>query len=196
MCHQYTAALTMKTFIGYRFIRLPLLILLVCKLAGAIAQNKPIPLQHVVFKDKVLERNLMYFVHETKAKVVIIILEKRDNAYLYSLSKKFFFEPIEDYSTPNWGQWRNQIIMFYSGPELAQVCTISDTTAFSNLLSYVRPLLPTMPSIKVVGGKKIYNTNITKELEWVFKIENGRQVWLKDNQGYDSRDFPQMPDPK
>jgi|GEM_PF-3701940 len=159
----------------------------------ANGQNNTILLQKVTIKDKVLEKNLRYFVDNTNAKAVSVLLEKRDSAYLYNLSVIDYFEavaPVKGYQTPDWGEWKNRILVFRSGSELNQVCTISDTVAYDNLLRYLRPVLPNMYKPVIVNGKKVAdNITLTHNLEWTFRVENGREIWLWTNDGYDSRDI-------
>jgi hypothetical protein len=159
------------------------------------AQVKPPILQHVAFKDRVLERNLTTFASKSRATVISVTLEKRANAYWYKLAGIYFHDNLKNYPTTSWGQWRNRIIVFYSGPAVRDVCTISDSTAFSNLLLHVRPLL--MDRDKPVNtGKSEPDLSISAEgLEWTFNVENGKEVWLWTNDGYDSRDFI-IPDSK
>lgn len=157
-------------------------------------QPVKLPLQSVTFKDKVLERNLSAFITNSKAKVVNVTLEKRGNAYLYKLIGINTYDWIEKYPTTSWGRWRNSVILFSAGPELKHVCAISDTAAYANLLTYLRPYLPNKADIPA----KRYRPDLSlpaEGLEWVFKTENGREVWLYNNQGYDSRDISDIPVP-
>ena len=174
-----------------------MMVLLTCPIVWAVGQSQTISLQHIAFKDKVLESNLNAFVNNARVKAVLIVLERRGNAYLYKFTGIYFYERIKKYPTVSWGQWHNQIIVFNAGPELKDVCTIRDTVVFTNLLQYVRPLLPNMNTHIIGSNKNKPNLSIPAEgLEWVFKVENGKEVWLYDNNGYDSRDMPEMPVPK
>ena len=160
----------------------------------ANGQTVKLPLQSVTFKDKVLERNLSAFIINSKAKVVNVTLEKRSNAYLYKLAGINTYDWIKKYPTSSWGRLGNSTILFYAGTELKDVCTISDTVAYANLLTYLRPYLPNKTDIHT----KKYKPDLSlpsEGLEWVFKVENGREVWLYNNNGYDSRDVQDIPIP-
>ena len=183
----------MKT-IYYWLNRLFILYLIGSHQPEAIAQNQTIPLQRVAINDKALENELIDIFRLTKAKVFMVELKKQNNAYLYRVHELFFFEGID--KTPSWGQWRNRILLFFAGPELSEVCTISDTTSFSNLVKYTRPLLPNMVTKEVTGRQTVYRTQLIEGHVWDFKLENGKEVYLQDNYGYDSRDYPHIPDPK
>ncbi|SFF35826.1 hypothetical protein [Spirosoma endophyticum] len=152
--------------------------LLCCWINLPLSAQSPL-LQQLSFKDPILEKNLRYFVYQTKAKITNVLMEKRDSAYLYQLSSPSSFNQVEQYSTAIWGQWHNQIVIITGGAELKEVCLVTNLNPFSHLLTYLHSeLSPTKQSLP------------SSRLTFTFKVKDGQEEWFKDNDGYDSRDFP------
>lgn len=147
------------------------------------AQTKPLPLQHLTFKDRVLEHNLEGYTRMTSAKVIHVAFEHRDSAYLYRLSEIYFFEQVERCFSCTWGHWRNRILVFWNNPGVEDIVTVRDTCAFGNLVQYVRPLLPNLNRASM---------GCDPRFEWTFKVQDGKDVWFWTTDGFDSREVVEL----
>lgn len=172
--------------------------------AITVAQNNPIALQHIYFKDKVLANNLGGFCKEVKAKAVRLRVTRWDDGFLYHLSKIEFADFIEDWPATHWGQWQDKIVLFYSGANLDGICTITDTVPYKNLVQYSKTILPQIPPPPPhkfdPKHKRVWiKYGALDGLEWTFRVINGREVFFRNNQGYDSEEdvpdvLPKVPD--
>lgn len=168
-------------------------LMLVCSvLLSASGQPDPIPLQRIQFTDKLVESYLRHFWSKTDAPFIHVSasVDPADNGYIYTVVSIRYFENVEPFTSPYWGQWRGKIILSYGWVEPKAFCRITDTTALSNLKQYALQVLP-KAIVREPGSHTLRLRMIWYEgPSFTVKVVKGREAYYYDSSGYDSREVP------
>ena len=120
---------------------LPLLLTLLFLGASdsSLAQTHPIPLQRIHFTDSLVENRLVEFTRVSKDKFihVSVDLDTTDGEYIYSVFPMRFYEMVEPFNSPQWGQWTNHILLFYGNADLRAIFRYASKAALDQGLSWV-----------------------------------------------------------
>lgn len=163
---------------------------------------QPSSLQHIQLRDRMLILNLTDFIHRSNANFIAIsvAIDPADQGYVYHIHPITYYETIQDYKGPFWGEWHHSMLLFYSRTDLRSVCSVSDTTNRIYLQRYGALLLPRATTR--VPGTKLWHTYAQADggLAYDFKLVKGKEVYFYDNAGYDSRQeldrLPPVPESK
>ncbi len=160
----------------------------------ACAQDKPIPLQHIVFKNKVVADNLTASLATTNAQIAYVHVSMKKSGYsrpedtfVYRIEDAApYVDYIEDFREPLWAIWQGRIILLRPADTIDpdQVYTITDKTGYSNLVKYARCVLPRIVVKPVTIDKKtgektaLIKYDIFDGVFWEFKVVKGKAVFL------------------
>lgn len=185
---------------------IPILLLMTITSFSAKGQSDSIPLQHVIIKDEWLEFYLMKFTKQIKGDsnhfiYINFYLDQQDQGHVYHLSETNYSKGESSYLVPTWGLWQNRMLIFSGKADLRPVCSISDSTTFTNLLRYSkRKLLP--GTVHEPGSKTERLAYIPYSgIAYTFKVSKGGLDYFYDNLGNDTRasvpeSLPAVPKPK
>lgn len=151
----------------------------------ANGQSQSIPLQHVQFRDTLIENRLREFakVAETNFIHVSINIDSTDGGYVYQFFPIYHYEDVEEFKSLKWGKWNNTVVLFYGKADSKSVFQITDATPLSNLKRYGKKLLSKMVITSPDSKTQQLVGTIHEGPEIRFKILGDREIYYEDKGG-------------
>lgn len=179
-----------------RFFFITLLLFSIGRALLVKAQQPSIPSQRIVIKDNILYRNLTTFTQLNWDKVLSITIRLRDSATVYTLegSCQYAYHGLDTNQLAAWGFWKNRVILFYTTVDITPICTVSNSTTYMELLTYLRSLFPTRKPLVATNGLIYSNVEPTPctSHKWIFWVHDGNEIWFWDSLSPDTSDIVEL----